>query len=906
MRYYILAILFFFFLSLRGQTSLESLEVKWNNLKATDKQRLDDLVHNGLLYIEKGQYNDAHHYFERIDEYELGKNDPKYQSMYILNKAWSLSYDDSLKIETFKKSIDLASKEDYKIALTLGHTYSGIYYRRLNELDSAVYHWNKALLHSTNSNDYHVNLDKGWTEIQFAMLMIQTGNPEKAQTYEEKAMRTFWAIPDEAAVYFGYYELGMAHQQIGQYSEALVYFNKALPLTPDGNPFIHLEMAYIYEAQGDWEKAAEYYQYSKKQYIEINRRAITYRFLPNLGRMFVKIGELEEAQEVADTLLTNLGKSKGFTNLYKLNTLLGDIALFQKNINEAVKYYQSSLDLQQKDGLSDSTWTSNNQLTLSRALMEKGRYSKAIEHCLECEPFFKGERGYSELKILYETLYEAYKKLGNDMKALEYLEKLKDLLENQNPLELERQLQKFEYSKQLLQDSLKQAEKNLQLEIAYQTKLRQKSKIQNLLYAFGIFLCILAIGLFSRLNFVRRTKNALQEKNQLIEGEKEKAKKSQKAKQQFLANMSHEIRTPINAIKGMTDILLRRNPEKSQLDYLTGIKQSTESLLVIINDILDISKIEEGRIELERIPLSIEESIAQVFAIMQYRAEEKGLELDTKISDTFPLVMGDPTRLRQVLLNLVGNAIKFTHKGMVTISAKQIDGNDEEAVVQFCVSDTGIGIEQNQANKIFLSFEQANTDTSRKFGGTGLGLSISKKLVKLHGGEIWVESEKDKGSQFYFTIPYKISDQEHELGGTEEIGAIDEIKNSLSGIQVLLAEDNTFNAIVAQEELEDAIQDIKVDIAENGSIAVEKYKMGNYDVILMDVQMPLMNGYEATQRIKALSKEHGKIPIIAMTANVLKEEVEKCYEVGMDDFIGKPFDIDELIIKLYGNLKEDG
>ena len=380
------------------------------------------------------------------------------------------------------------------------------------------------------------------------------------------------------------------------------------------------------------------------------------------------------------------------------------------------------------------------------------------------------------------------------------------------------------------------------------------------------------------------------------QAEKEKAQASERAKHQFLANMSHEIRTPMNAIKGMTDILIRRNPKDDQKEYLESIKQSSDSLLVIINDILDISKIEAGKIELEEEPFSIQELVDNVHTIMQFKAEEKGLVLKMDIPSESLYVKGDATRLRQILINILGNAIKFTEKGLVTTALKA-DKEGDKLQLHFTISDTGIGIDKDRMDKIFKSFEQAYSDTSRKFGGTGLGLSISKMLVELQQGKIWVESEKGKGSQFHFTIAYQIAKPIHVGDKTDDPDR--NIADELKGIRILLVEDNPFNVVVAQEELEDAIENVTVEVAVNGLIAVEKLKSQAFDIILMDVQMPTMNGYEATKAIRAFDNEKAGTPIIAMTANVLKDEVDLCYQAGMNDFIGKPFDTKELIQKIY-------
>jgi CheY-like chemotaxis protein len=281
---------------------------------------------------------------------------------------------------------------------------------------------------------------------------------------------------------------------------------------------------------------------------------------------------------------------------------------------------------------------------------------------------------------------------------------------------------------------------------------------------------------------------------------------------------------------------------------------------------------------------------------MQFKAEEKGLELKKEMPKSLVYVNGDATRLRQILINLVGNSIKFTEKGLVTTAIKTEQMADK-LHLHVTISDTGIGIDKDHLGKIFQSFEQAYSDTSRKFGGTGLGLSISKMLVELHGGKIWVESEKGKGSQFHVVIPYDIAESAAQEIKPENVN--DNFAEALRGIRILLVEDNAFNIVVAQEELEDSIDDAHIDVAENGAIAVEKMRSSSYDIILMDVQMPKMNGYEASNAIRAFDNEKASTPIIAMTANVLKEEVDLCYQAGMNDFIGKPFDTKELITKIY-------
>ncbi|MCF1421860.1 tetratricopeptide repeat-containing hybrid sensor histidine kinase/response regulator [Mangrovimonas futianensis] len=683
-------------------------------------------------------------------------------------------------------------------------------------------------------------------------------------------------------------------------------------------------------------------QYAGK-YKEFKR---VYAFnLNRVGRIHSDIGNYEESEKYLLAALKIAKERESLTSIGGTYLDLTNLYINEKEIDKASKYLDSSLTAMKDKtecvpcyALARRTRASFNNLS--------GKYQEGLDELLELNDFYKdrlnhlnsfqfyvtlsetylGLKQYDKaistanfaggLKIknlsagsdLYEVLYKAYEAKGNYANALknhkQYV-KLEDSLvglrnrEATTKLELESQ-----FAQERLTDSLYVAQQKRETELAFQNQLSKQRSTKNLLIVLGIGLTLFIIGLYYRLKFIRRTEAELKQKNEIIEAEKEKAQASERAKHQFLANMSHEIRTPMNAIKGMTDILLRRRPRKDQTEYLDGIKQSSDSLLVIVNDILDISKIEAGKIELESEPFSINDVVNNVQTIMQFKAEEKGLQLKTILPQQEIMVKGDDTRLKQILINLIGNAIKFTEKGMVTATVTSKEENDT-LNLQFTVSDTGIGIDQDRIEKIFKSFEQAYSDTSRKFGGTGLGLSISKKLVELHKGKIWVESNKGKGSAFHFTIPYEVAEvvsvQKEPVTTSDN-----KISEALKGTKVLLVEDNQFNAVVAGEELEDAIEHVTVDLAENGAIAVEKVKLSHYDVILMDVQMPVMNGYEATQAIRQFDNNKSKIPIIAMTANVLKEEVDKCFEMGMDDFIGKPFDTKELIEKIYKLTKLNG
>ena len=374
------------------------------------------------------------------------------------------------------------------------------------------------------------------------------------------------------------------------------------------------------------------------------------------------------------------------------------------------------------------------------------------------------------------------------------------------------------------------------------------------------------------------------------------AENAVKAKQQFLSNMSHEIRTPMNAIIGFTKVVLKTDLSAKQKEYLTAIKMSGDALIVLINDILDLAKVDAGKMTFEQTPFKMELSISAMLHLFETKIQEKNLELvkeyDNKIPD---VLVGDPVRLHQIILNLVSNAVKFTTKGKITVSIRLVKEDAEKATIEFAVVDTGIGIPENKIENIFENFQQATSDTSRLFGGTGLGLAIVKQLVEAQGGSIRVESKVDEGSVFSFILSFQKTQDEAELE-TEIVELDTQIKN----IKVLVVEDIALNQLLMKTLLDDF--GFERDIAANGKIAIEKLEIKSYDIILMDLQMPEMNGFEATEYIR--NKMNSKIPIIALTADVTTVDLAKCKAVGMNDYIAKPVDEKLLYSKIVGLLKK--
>jgi PAS domain S-box-containing protein len=383
---------------------------------------------------------------------------------------------------------------------------------------------------------------------------------------------------------------------------------------------------------------------------------------------------------------------------------------------------------------------------------------------------------------------------------------------------------------------------------------------------------------------------------------KEEAEQAAVAKTQFLSTMSHEIRTPMNAVIGITHLLMQ-NAREDQAEYLKILKFSAENLLVLINDILDFNKIEAGKITFEEVDFSLKDLLINIRAALLQKAIDKGIQLKLMMEDDLPeAVKGDSVRIGQILTNLVSNAVKFTDYGRVTISASILKKDADSTTVTFEVKDTGIGIPQDKWNSIFDSFTQASPETTRKYGGTGLGLTITKRLLELQGSKIQLESAPGEGSTFYFDLRLKNSSFQFKKR-TEPDMTIQK-HPSLKGLKLLIADDNRINIIVAQQFFKR--WDIESDVAENGVLAVQMVQQSDYDMVLMDLQMPEMDGYEATQSIRALSNDRfAHIPIIALTASAMLDIKDKAFSVGMNDYISKPFNPDELYRKIALYKKEN-
>jgi signal transduction histidine kinase/CheY-like chemotaxis protein len=422
-----------------------------------------------------------------------------------------------------------------------------------------------------------------------------------------------------------------------------------------------------------------------------------------------------------------------------------------------------------------------------------------------------------------------------------------------------------------------------------------------ILFSTSFFILIFSLlNIRKHLKEVRKSQGEITglEQNAIqLKSDKELAEENEKvsqrtivSKQQFLSNMSHEIRTPMTAIIGFSKVVLKTELTAKQREYIEAIKTSSDALLVLINDILDLAKVDAGKMIFEQNTFEMESDISAMLHLFDLKFQEKNLKLIKEYDARIPkLLIGDSVRLNQIILNLVSNAVKFTSKGSITLSVRLVETKEDNVTIEFEVTDTGIGMAENMIPTIFESFQQATSSTTRQYGGTGLGLAIVQQLVERQGGTIDVKSKINEGSTFSFVLSFLKSNRK-----TESETSILELNPEIKEIKVLAVEDMPLNRMLLKIILDDF--GFQRDFAENGSEAIEKLRANSYDIILMDIQMPVMGGLEATEYIR--NKMNSKIPIIALTADVTMEDLEKCKAIGMNDHVSKPIDEKQLYNKI--------
>jgi signal transduction histidine kinase/CheY-like chemotaxis protein/HPt (histidine-containing phosphotransfer) domain-containing protein len=651
---------------------------------------------------------------------------------------------------------------------------------------------------------------------------------------------------------------------------------------------------------------------------------------------------LQQAYAIAREAHNEALEARVLNNFGYIHRDWGDLAI-------ALSYFEKALAINER--LGDEISQSVNLTAIANLNYDLSDYENALAFALKCLPIFKNANDVHRLATLNQILGNIYFKLEQFGEAQRYFEENLDHTDQGTIMydmalsgigKVYYKMQRFDQAEKYLHQAMKGAEELGDVEVQitssfylgrlhmddehYRTARKYLEKAFNLSTEYTRRHDVMSVHevlsvlydkmgdipkAFSHLKEFERIKEEIfqqttynklrnlqvRQQVELAQKEKEVAERTANLKQQFMANMSHEIRTPMNAIVGMTRLLQSKDPRPDQMRYLNAIRQSADNLLVIINDILDLSKIEAGKIIIEETDFHFTDVLRSVTDMLLIKAEEKSLRLQTTIDPDIPVwLTGDPTRIGQILVNLVGNAIKFTEQGSVEIKAYLVSKKDRKCVVKMEIKDTGIGISPDYVSRIFESFTQAGTDTARKYGGTGLGLTISKQLTDLMKGEIFVHSELHKGTTFSVVLPLEEANPQEDGKGSDDIDM--SAFESLMKAKVLLVEDNEFNRMVAEDTLKEALPGVTIDIAVNGQEAVTMVRNTRYDLVLMDIQMPVMDGIEATKEIRNLPRPARDVKIIAMTANVLQEDVKYYFEIGMNAYVAKPFKTEELLSKM--------
>lgn len=777
--------------------------------------------------------------------------------------------DDPIKtLEFSNKYLITARNYNNKESIAHAYHYLGDYYRDEGLSVIAIdYYFSSMFLYE----ELHMPGAVAFTNIDIGNVYFDLGKHDVAKQYYDKVVNMNDDKDILMAKAVALNNIGLIYREAKDYRKALQKFEEALAIRKNGTDESLIAHSYnyignAYTSLKEFDNAEKYYNLSLELYKKINDYADLGKVMTNIGKMYYEKSDKEKSlayrNDAIDLYLNN-------NKLYAAADAMTDLAEFHKsenNISEAL-----------------------NHSFKAYKISTENKYTSIRQHSLKL---------LSDLYLMSNDAKEAYS-------YLKIYDDLKDSLAQQ---EAQRKVVNLEFSNELQRRDREMSMMKTENEVK-ELAFENQKKRNTLLIIIIITILILLFVIFFAFRIQRKNLKALQDRNKLIdennkkielsmamlEEAKEVAEKNARIKSEFLSIMSHELRTPMNAVLGMTQVIMEENPRSDQLENLETIKVSAENLLAIINDILDYNRLESGTMVLEEKDFSLKNLMESLFKIFSYSIKQKGLILnynyDENLGESF---IGDKLRIGEIISNLIGNAVKFTDKGNITIDIKKIGIKANSSLIRISVQDTGIGISPQNVSNIFESFTQEKTDTTRKYGGTGLGLSIVKKLLELMGGNIFVESKVGEGSKFYFEIELKNSDMKFEPEPLPEVKPAEEANKEINLERILIVEDNNVNQLVMKKMLKNI--GVEIDIADNGKIGFEKVLKNKYDLVFMDLLMPEMDGYEATKEIRYFNKD---IPIIALTADVMKGVQAKTKEAGMNSYLTKPVKKDELLKVLY-------
>ncbi len=776
------------------------------------------------------------------------------QSQHLINQDPELAIKKSNNVFNILKKLRINEDDSLYLEALFARA---LYYARLQQNDTVIVIQNHV---------YKTALAKGYQTIaaksiaEAAIAQESLGNYQQALEGYYTALRIFEDIMDQKGVLYQCTNLGLIYQYQKKYRRAESFFLRALQISHQMNFKVGIITAYNnlginYEEQ--------------KNYIE----ALNY---------FNKVLEYDLTQNDS----VNIGDS--YNNI-------GVVYLGLKKFKKAEQYFLTSLKF--KESQDDKEGVANTYNNLAEAYLKQGKTSLALTCINKAETIASQQKLKAILKENFRISTDYYKQVGDYKSALRSYELFI-----------------------AMQDSLKLDELSIrieQIQRQYETEKSEKEIIQKdkeiaesesnqrvLVILITFFFLVVLIMTFSvvksrRLNKqLRKQKYLISEKNNKLQEQilatnqaKELAEEAAQAKSQFLSTMSHEIRTPLNAVIGLANLLAENNPREDQKENITVLQNSSVNLLAILNDVLDLSKIEAGKMEIEAVEFSVKDTIKTVYDLYANSAKQKSLSLLIDVDKRIPdLLKGDSLHLNQILSNLVSNAIKFTHTGYIKITAKITKNSNELCGIQFKVEDTGIGIPADKIDTIFDVFTQADTNTTRKYGGTGLGLAICKKLLQLQKSKLVVKSELNVGSVFSFELNFNKTVQNYK---THNKKVMEQAITNLQGVRLLVADDNQINVFVIKQFLTN--WGVNIEVAENGEEAFHLASSQDFDVILMDLHMPVMDGFEAAKEIMKV-KPNSKI--IAITATTEDEAGSGIADAGMVGFVMKPFQPEDLAAKI--------
>jgi signal transduction histidine kinase/CheY-like chemotaxis protein len=776
-------------------------------------------------------------------------------------------------------SLSLSQQIGYQKGIGNGYDAIGLCYMYHRDAAEAITFFEKALAVRSKINDLdgvailYNNLGLAYGD---------EGNYRECVNNHANAVKLRLELKDTVGLEASYAKRGGAYQRLGDFPNALNDFLSLIKIggqAGDKEPVAagYYNAGNIYDEMGNLPEALKNYTLSEKIYSELGDRPSMVRTYHGLGDIAYRQGDDSAALENYNLAL-DLCKKYTLDN-YEMSYAYRDISkvyLRSKNFKQALENCLASLKISEK--LNNSYMQAIAYNTMGDVYEQQGQLADALK-CQTQSLALAKETDARDLKMgIYQSLATINARLRNYSDAYKdkilYEQEYDSVYNRENERKVTGLQLHYDFSRQ--QDSLQVAQ--LKKDAITQQQIQRQKAFIGLGIAGFILLSALLFFVYQNYSNQRKATAA-------VEKARKRAEQSEKFKERFLANMSHEIRTPMNAVLGMSNLALDTSLNEKQRSYIKGIKRASEDLLIILDDILDLSKMEAGKMQLEKLPFNLRAQVENAMDILRFKANEKGLHFSSVVAENVPaVVIGDRARLNQILINLLGNAIKFTADGSVTLNVTcKGPVADNVANIQFSIRDTGIGITPQQQSKIFESFVQGESDTSRKFGGTGLGLAITKTLVEMLRGNIEVKSEPGMGSEFIFTIPY-LCGNEQDLNRAGENAKVD--YSELSKLNILVAEDKELNQVVIKDTLENLLPGIRVEIAQNGKIAVEKLSQCNYDIVLMDVHMPEMDGYEATRYIRTVLKSD--VPIVALTASVIRGDLDKCTAAGMNGYVAKP------------------